>query len=297
MKECAEDVGLCWRMTLSRWKELGKQVVTHFKADHVTDQSAQLSYYFFFAIFPLLLAATALIGFFAEPGSFLHNAIKHYLGAVLPSSASGMIETELKQISQRANAGKLSVGLFVAIWSASSGMSAIISSLNISYGVKQARPWWREKLLAIALTIVVSVLMFLSLALVTYGGNIAASVAAHFGLGDFVARFWDYAQWPILVAALIVAFSLIYYFAPNTKHSHWHWLMPGTVIGVGLWLIVSLGLRVYLHFFNSYNVTYGSIGAIIILLLWFYLSGVALLVGGEVNSAIERTLGNEGGFA
>lgn len=290
MKECATDIKACWKFSRLRWRELVHQVAVHFRIDRVTDQSAQLSYYFFFAIFPLMLAVTALIGFFAEPGTFLHTAIADYLSKILPGTASGMIETELRQISTRANAGKFSIGLLVAIWSASSGMSAIIDSLNISYEVKKRRPWWRQKLLAIALTLVVSVLLLVSLALVMYGGGFASTLAGRLGFGNFFTMVWDIAQWPILLASLTVAFSLIYYFAPNIKRSHWHWLMPGTVVGVALWVLVSIGLRLYIHFFNNYNVMYGSIGAIILLLLWFYLSGVALLVGAEVNSAIERAL-------
>jgi membrane protein len=277
--------------------EVARRVISQIMVNRVADQSAQLSFYFFFAIFPLLLSLTALMGFFAEPGTFLHTAISRYLGAMLPGSASGIIESELTQISRQSSATKLSIGLLVAGWSASSGMTAIIDSLNVSYGVKVRRPWWRKKLVAICLTVVVSVLMLLALALVIYGGDLAVSVAAHFGLGHEFEVFWSCAQWPVLLLFSTAAFSLIYYFAPDTRHTRWHWMMPGTIIGVALWMAVSLGLRLYLEFFNTYSVTYGSIGAIIILLLWFYLSGVAILVGGEINSAVERALGKGEGFA
>ncbi|HWD20200.1 MAG TPA: YihY/virulence factor BrkB family protein [Verrucomicrobiae bacterium] len=297
MKGGHTSIETCWKFGGLHCGELALRVIKQFKVDRVAAQSAQVSYYFFFAIFPLLLSLTALLGLFAEPGTFLHQAITHYFGAVLPAGASKMIESELGEISKHSTAGKLSLGLFVAVWSASSGMSAIIDSINLSYCCKTRRPWWREKLLAICLTAVVSVLLILAMALVMYGGQLAHTLASHFGLGHPFAVFWTYAQWPILLASLTVAFSLIYYFAPNIKHSHWNWLMPGTVIGVVLWVAVSLGFRLYLRFFNNYSVTYGSIGTIIILLLWFYLSGVALLVGGEVNSAIERALGKGDGFA
>ena len=277
--------------------ELVRRVAKQFKADRVASQSAQVSYYFFFAIFPLLLSLTALFGFFAEPGTFLHKAILNYLGAVLPNAASTMIDSELTQVSLHSTAGKLSFGLLIAIWSASSGMSAIIDSLNISYDCKNRRPWWRQKLLAIALTGVVSLFMILAMALVMYGGTFAVGLAHRFGLGHPFAVLWQIAQWPILLASLTAGFSMIYYFAPNIRHDHWHWLMPGTVVGVVLWVAASLGFRWYLTFFNHYSVAYGSIGAIIVLLLWFYLSGLALLVGGEVNSTIERALGKADALA
>jgi membrane protein len=279
-----------WKTGLVKWRELIPRVVKKFRLDRCSDQSAQLSYYFFFAVFPLLLFLTALLGLFVEPGSFLHKAVSNYISTVLPGSAARFIENELGEISKGSSAGKLSIGLVAALWSASSGMSAIIKSLNIAYGATRKRPWWREKLLAIGLTIVVTILMVGALLLVIYGGDMARNLATQMGLGHPFAVIWGIAQWPVLLLFVVLAFSLVYYFAPNIKHLHWHWLMPGTAVGVTLWLLVSFGFRYYVHYFSRYNVTYGSIGAIIILLLWFYLSGIAILVGGEVNSAIELAL-------
>jgi membrane protein len=279
-----------WRTTLLNWRGLLRRVVRQFKLDRVADQSAQLSYYFFFAVFPLLIFLTALLGLFVEPGSFLHKAVSNYISAVLPGSASKFIESELGEISRGSSAGKLSLGLIAALWSASSGMGAIIKSLNVAYGATKRRPWWKEKLLAIGLTIVVTVLMISALLLVIYGGGMASDLASQMGMGHSFAMIWGVAQWPVLLLFVVLAFSLVYYFAPNIKHMHWQWLMPGTAIGVTLWLTISFGFRYYVHYFNRYNILYGSIGAIIILLLWFYLSGIAILIGGEVNSTIELAL-------
>lgn len=281
---------MLWKTGISHWRPLLRRVSHQFRVDRISDQSAQLSYYFFFAVFPLLLCLTALLGFFVEPGSFLNNAVTNYVSTVLPGSASKFIEAELKDISKDSTASKLSLGLLAALWSASSGMGAIIRSLNISYQATHKRPWWKEKLLAIALTIVVTVLMIGALLLVIYGGGVASQLAGQIGLSHAFAVIWRIARWPLLLLFVILAFSLVYYFGPNIKHMHWHWLMPGTMVGVTLWLAISFGFKYYMHYFNHYSVAYGSIGAIIILLLWFYLSGIAILVGGEVNSAIELAL-------
>lgn len=279
-----------WHVGGLGWIKLARKVIRRVKLDRVTDQSAQLSYYFFFAVFPLLLFLTALLGLFAEPGTFLHRAISNYVGAVLPHSASTFIESALSDISKGSSAGKLSLGLLAALWSGSSGMSAIIRSLNIAYEVKKSRPWWKEKLISILLTVVVSVLVLAAMALVIYGGDLGQTLAGRFGLRAEFAQTWRMAQWVLLLAFVLLAFSLVYYFGPNIDHEHWCWLMPGTVVGVGLWLMISFGFRYYVHYFSHYSVMYGSIGAIIILLLWFYLAGIAILVGGEVNSAVEHAI-------
>lgn len=293
-RRTAQEVCNVWKLGGMTWKELFLKVKDHIKSDNISDQSAQLSYYFFFAIFPLLLFLTALLGLFVQPGTFLNKSINGYLSAVLPHSASSFIGSILTQISKRTSAGKLSLGLLVALWSASSGMSAIINALNVAYNIKKTRPWWKQKLLAICLTVVVSVLILVAMALVNYGGELGVTLAGKFGLGTQFASVWNIVQWPLLLFFMLGAFSIIYYFGPNFHHIHWSLLMPGTVIGVALWLVISFGFRYYVHHFSNYSVTYGSIGAIIILLLWFYVSGIALLVGGEVNSAIEHALGNGG---
>lgn len=279
-----------WKLGGLSWKSLLREVTNHIRHDSITDLSAQLSYYFVFAIFPLLLFLTALLGLFVEPGTFLNKSITNYLGAVLPHTASTFIQTALSQISKETSAGKLSLGLVVALWSGSSGMSAIIKSLNIAYNIKKSRPWWREKLLSISLTIVVSILILAALALVNYGGELGGALAHKLGVSMQFAALWNVTQWILLLGFVLAAFSLVYYYGPNFRHCHWSWLMPGTVTGVGLWLVISFAFRFYVHHFNNYSVTYGSIAAIIILMLWFYLSGLAILVGGEINSAIEHAL-------
>ncbi len=279
-----------WSLGGLSWMELFKRVWDDFNKHRVADQSAQLSYYFIFAIFPLLLFLVALLGLFLEPGSVIHQALTKYLSAIAPKSASGLIDSVLKELFQKSGAGKLSIGLLAALWSASSGMSALIHSLNVAYGVTQERPWWKEKLLSIMLTVGFCLSLMVALVLAVYGGSIAGMLAQNLGFGALFTWAWNILQWPVLFFFAAVAFNLVYYFAPNVRHVRWHWLMPGTVVALVLWLAASLGLKLYLSFSNTYSVTYGSIGTVIILLLWFYVSGIAILIGGEVNSEVEKAL-------
>jgi membrane protein len=139
------------------------------------------------------------------------------------------------------------------------------------------------RLISVSLTIALSVLIVSALAIVLYGGSIGRVVATRYGFGNLFTTVWGILQWPIALAFVLATFNLIYNFAPNLISRQRKWFTPGALVGVGMWLLISFGFRVYLHYFNSYSVTYGSLGALIVLMLWFYLTGVAILIGGEVN--------------
>jgi membrane protein len=149
-------------------------------------------------------------------------------------------------------------------------------------------------LTAVGLTLILSVLIITALLLVLYGGRIADYVALNYGFGETFTVAWKIFQWPLVLAFVLLAFALIYYFAPDVRDQKWIWVTPGAVIGVGLWLLVSFSFRLYLHFFDSYSKTYGALGAVIVLMLWLYLSGAAILIGGEVNSEIEHAAARAG---
>jgi membrane protein len=210
------------------------------------------------------------------------------LSRAVPPSAGELVQKTLNEIIHSSGAGKVLFGAIAALWSASSGMSAIMETLNRAYHVKETRSYIRKKLISIALTVGTSALVLCAMVLALYGGKLADLVAAHVGLGSVLVYAWKIAQWPVLLAAMLAAFALVYYFAPNIEEPHWTWISPGAAAGLVIWLAASFALRVYLHFFNSYSSTYGSLGAVIILMLWLYLSGFALLLGGEVNSAIAH---------
>ena len=151
----------------------------------------------------------------------------------------------------------------------------MVVSLNLVYRVKETRPWWKQKLTVVGLTLALAALIIVALVLVLYGGKIGELIASYVGLSKVFAIAWKLLQWPVSFGAMFLSFSLIYYFAPNLKERRWYWVTPGAVAGVAIWLLVSLGFRIYLHFFNSYSATYGSLGAAVILLLWLYITGFA----------------------
>lgn len=283
-----------WKLGGLTWKDLTKRVWHEMNEDDVFGRAAQLSYYFLLALFPLLLFLMTLLGIFADAGSELRKSLLSYLGQVMPASATELVQKTLAEVSDSAGGGKLSFGALAALWAASNGMGAISETLNIAYNVKETRSWWKVRLVNVGLTIGLAVLIISALALTLYGHRIADSIAASYGLSAAFTITWKIAQWPIILFFILLAFNLIYFFAPDLKNQSWKWVTPGAAIGVVLWLLVSFAFRLYLNFFNSYSATYGSLGALIIMMLWFYLTGLAILAGGEVNSEIENAAAKAG---
>lgn len=276
------------------WKELAKRVYAETTDDDVLGRAAQLSYYFLLALFPALLFMTSLLGYFAGEDAQLRSSLFGYLSAVLPGEASKLVAETVNDVTQASGGGKLSFGILATLWAASNGMGAISESLNAAYDLKETRPWWKVRLIAVGLTLALSFLIISSLVLVLYGHDLADTVAGKFGLSAAFALTWKVVQWPIVLGFVLLAFALIYYFAPDSHDQDWKWITPGAIVGVALWLLVSFAFKTYLEFFNSYSATYGSLGAVIILMLWFYFTGIAILVGGEMNSEIENEMAKQG---
>ena len=266
-------------MAVRVWNEMNR--------DDIFGDAAKLAYYFLLALFPLLIFLTSAIGMIVS-GTSMRQTLFQYLARVMPSSAFQLIDSTMLEVTNSSSAGKLSFGLLLALWAASNGMGAITEALNTAYDVEETRAWWKRRLAAVLLTVGLSVLIIAALALVIGGGRLADYLAAVFGFSSAFTWTWKILQWPLALAFMLTAFALIYYFAPDVRDQHWMWITPGAVIGITLWLLASFGLKSYLHFFNSYSTTYGTLGAVIILMLWLYLTGAAILIGGEVNSEIEN---------
>lgn len=276
------------------WKELAKRVYAETLDDDVLGRSAQLSYYFLLALFPALLFLTSLLGYLAGEDSQLRQGLFEYLSAVLPGEASKLVAETVSDVTQASGGGKISFGILATFWAASNGMGAISESLNAAYDLKESRPWWKVRLTAVGLTLALTSLIVTALVLLLYGHDMADAVAGKLGLGSAFATAWKIVQWPLVLAFVLLAFALLYYFGPDAHQQHWTWITPGAVVGVALWLLISFAFKTYLSFFNSYSATYGSLGAVIILMLWFYFTGTAILVGGEINSEIENEMAKQG---
>jgi membrane protein len=268
--------------------KLTQLAITKIGKDELSTRSAALSYYFILALFPMLLFLVSLVGVFAGPGSQLRDSIISGLGRLAPGSASELVHSVVNQTFKSSSGLKLAMGLLGALWAASGGMGAVVVSLNVVYRVKETRAWWKQKLTIIGLTLALAALIVVALVLVLYGGKIGQLLATQIGLSDVFRIAWKVLQWPFSFAAMFLSFSIIYYFGPNLGERKWYWVTPGAVAGVALWLVASLGFRLYLQFFNSYSATYGSLGAVIILMLWLYITGFAVLIGGELNWIIEN---------
>lgn len=283
---------------VSPWKlgglsvgELARRVYAEIWSDELTDRAAALSYYFVFALFPAALFVTTLVGLL--PIGEVFERMLAYGETVLPPDAASMLLRTLREIQAGARGGLLSFGALGALWAASRGMQSIITALNVVYEVQRPRPWWKRQLVAVFLTVVVSVFALAAMAVLVFGGRIGEAVTAWVGLGGVFTAVWSWVQLPLGVLFIVLAIDLIYHFAPAVRQP-WHSLTPGAALAVAAWVLTSLGLRAYVTHFANYNATYGSIGGVILLLLWLYLSGLALLVGGEINSVIAQAAAERG---
>lgn len=280
-----------WDLKNLEWREFGKKLWRQVRDDHVTGHAAQVAYFLALSIFPMLLFLTALLGLFLEGDQVLRETLQNQLRRVAPGSALDLLMKVLEEISAGAGAGKISFGLLFSLWVASHGVRAIMISLNVAYGVAEARVWWKQQLVALMLTAGLLLFSFLALMLTLYGPKLLDFIASRAGLSALAYALWSILRWILLLAFILTVFNSLYLFAPNVKHKRWHWLMPGTVAAAAIWLAASFGFKAYLSFWDRYSATYGSIGAVIILLLWLYIAGIAILIGGEINSEIQKRFG------
>jgi membrane protein len=272
-----------------RLVKFAKIVVQRIEEDELSIRSAALSYYFILSVFPLLLFLLSIVTLFAKHDPQLRQSITSGLDKMAPASASQLVHRVVSRtFTAKHNALKLAVGIGGTLWAASSAIGAIMTALNVVYDKKETRPWWKQELTALALTIAISALFVFALLLALYGGKIGGAISAFVGMGAFFRWAWKIVQWPVSFAVMLFAFSILYCFAPDFKNKKWHWITAGNLTGVTLWIVASILFRIYLHFSNSYTSTYGSLGAVIILLLWLYITGFAILIGGAVNRIIEQ---------
>jgi membrane protein len=267
------------------WSELFKRTGKEMMHDDVLDLAAQQAYYFFFALFPALLFLISVASFFSlRP--IIDNVVE-MLGRVAPPDVIKIVTDQLRQLSDRNSGGLLTFAFLVAIWSSSGAMVSIITTLNTAYDITESRPWWKARLTAIGLTVGLAVFILVSMFLVLAGPALGEHLANTLYLGNAFKWTWWILQWPVVFLLIATGVGLVYYFAPDAEQD-WVWLTPGSVLATILWVAASLGLKLYYTFQPNANATYGAIGGVMVLLLWFYVSGLALLAGAELNSEIEH---------
>lgn len=272
------------RVRLS-WGELFKRTLKECIADDVLSLAAQQAYYFFFALFPALLTLISIASFF--PVANLMDEVVKFLGRFAPPDVLTIITDQIKKISDSNHGGVLTVAFVLTIWSSSGAMVSIITTLNTCYDISESRSWWKVRLTAIGLTLGLAIFILTSISLVLIGPAVAEHLAVRLGLGEAFKWAWWILQWPVVFGLVSTGIGLIYYFAPDAEQE-WVWITPGSVLATLLWMAVSLAFKIYLKYVGNYTETYGAIGAIIVLLTWFYLSALAILVGAELNSEIEH---------
>jgi len=266
--------------------ELARRVWAEINDTDVFGLAAQLAFYFLFALFPLFIFIASLVAYL--PIQDLIPRVIEIAEPVLPNQgALDLVRGTVDEIVKKSSGGLLSFGLLASLWASSAGIAAIAGALNCAYEVGESRPYWKVRLMAILLTIGLSLLIIVAMALLMFGDHIGAWIAARAGLGVVFSILWTIGRWAVILLFLLLAIGLVYYFAPDVEQD-WRWITPGSVFAVAVWIIASIAFRIYIANFADYSATYGSLGAMIVLMLWFYITGFVIIVGGEINAEIER---------
>lgn len=283
-----------WKLGgLTVW-QLTRKVVQGTVEGDLFGRASELAFNFLLALFPLLLFMLELFSLFASHSSQLETGLLSNFAHFLPPAAFQLLSEVTNELGRNAARGKLTfdiaLGIFVALWFGSGGTSSMIFTLNAAYRVRESQSWFRIRLIALGLTAAISVLGLTALLILLVGGDVVDWIGVQFHLRSIVIFLWKVLQFTAAVLFVSLSFSLIYSYGPTMRKRRWYWGTPGSMVGTLLWLGASGGFRIYLHFLNTYAATYASLEAVMILLVWLYVTGLAFLIGGEINAQIERVL-------
>jgi membrane protein len=250
--------------------------------------AAGLSFYFLLSLFPMLISAAATLAYLPIPNLF--NSILDLMGRLVPGDAMTLVRQILSSILSPPRGGLLSLGFLGSIWAASGGFSAMMEALDVSYDVQETRPYYKTRSLAALMTFVVGFLVVLGLGAALIGPRFGEILQNHHKVGPLFAMVWPFIRWGIVLFSVVLAIEVIYFWAPNVKQRFWHTL-PGALFAVGVWIAASLLLGIYIRDFANYNATYGTLGGVIGLMMWFYVTALAILIGGEINAELIKVRG------
>jgi membrane protein len=272
-------------MPFGRVKRFAVSVYHEVDRDNAFNGAAALAYYFTLAVFPTMIFLMALIPYL--PIANVDQAIMDLLQQALPPSAASMFSDVVQEIVSEKRGGLLSFGLIGALWAASTGMYAVMRQMNIAYDVPEKRPFVRARATALGLTVLFIVFVIGAFSLVVLGGVIQDWLGNRFGFSDALLTFFAVFRWVVIVAGLLLAFAMVYYAAPN-RDQEFKFVSGGSVTATLLLVLASLAFQLYTANFGRYDATYGSIGAVIVLMLWFYIAGLVMIVGAEIDAVLER---------
>lgn len=256
--------------------------------DDIFSRAAQVAFYFSFAIFPLLLFLVSLFGMILDSAEEYQKELFTYLRGIMPKTAYELVRNTVVEVVQNSSTGKLTFGFLVAIWSASAAIDSLRVALNYVYSLKESRYYWTTKGLSLILTIAIGTLVFIALAIIFYGTHLIAWFFSYISLpieSDFLLWILK-----LLTAVIVIKllFAVIYNLLPNHPKFRWDWTTTGANVSIVLWLILSFAFRLYLQYFDTYARTYGSLGAMIVLMLWLYLTALVILIGGAINAILDE---------
>lgn len=274
------------RIKAFAWKKFFVRLYERSVDADIFSRAAQVAFYFSFALFPLLYFLVSLFGMILESSDGLRNELFSYLRQIMPSSVFDLVRRTIDEIVANSTGGKATLGLVVTLWSASAGVDAIRNALNAVYELKETRYLWRTKAQSLVLTFVVTILTALVLAIVFYGWQLVQYGLAGVGLEVTSPLILVTVQWISILAVMLFACEVIYNLLPDFKEFHWIWITPGSIVAIILWIVLTSGFRFYLGYFNTYNKAYGSLGAMMIMMLWLYLTASALMIGGAINAVL-----------
>ena len=275
------------RHGIESWKDFFVGLYTRAAEADIFSHAAQVAFYFSFALFPLLYFLVSLFGIVLETSEGLREELFGYLRQIMPYTVFDLVRRTIDEIIASSSGGKATLGLIVALWSASAGVDAVRTSLNFIYGLKERRAWPRTKVQAILLTFIVTVIVGLTLAIVFYGWQLFQSGLASIGMQVSSPLVLVAIQWISILLLMLFACELIFNLLPDRRPFEWVWITPGSIVAIILWIVLTTGFRTYLGYFNTYNRAYGSLGAVIIMMLWLYLTALALLIGGVINAELH----------
>lgn len=267
-----------------------KRTVQEFQEDNMTDWAAALTYYGLLSLFPALIALVSLVGIFADPKETT-KTITEIVTGIGPASAADTFRGPINSItSNRETAGLLFfVSLGAALWSASGYIGAFTRASNIVYETPEGRPFWKLRPLQIAVTLAMVIMLALVALALALTGPVVEAVADPIGVGDTAITIWSIAKWPVLLATVITMIAVLYYATPNVKLPGFRWITPGAILAIAVWLLASIGFALYVSQFGAYDKTYGTLGGLVVLLIWLWISNCALLLGHELNAERERS--------
>ena len=269
--------------------ELMNRTVKEVIDDDCVSIAAQLAYYFALALFPALLFVVALASYL--PFNVINDVVSA-LAPIAPEEVLTIIRKQLESIVAGEETSLLTIGILGALWSSSGAMTSIVSALNTAYDIPETRPWWKVRIVAIGLTLALVVFVLLSFTLVVTGPNAGRYLAEWLGLPNVFDTVWRVVRWPLVFTLAASGIAIVYYYAPNAEQE-WVWVTPGSILATVLWVFFSLAFRFYVTRVGDFAATYGALAGAAILLLWLYFSGLALLIGGELNSEIEHAANPE----